>query len=250
MLSHKLNIAPTRTQPNRPAFKETERNRDALAAFYGVCRVVDILLLCKRRALTPAEGFTALRRDVPAFLRAHIAAHGVDTVRPKHHWLMHVAEQLQQDSALLDLFVVERLHLRVLRQVRSLHNTRTFERTAVGFAVVDHVNVCENLPVGLDGLVGYTAPFGTARIADKLRFEGLEVAVDDVVWRGTDCGRVLACLNVAGELYLVVNPFEKTDEVWNPIGDTRLLWCIEQVAPSLAWFATPAGLVVLRLWLP
>ena len=46
--------------------------------------------------------------------RLHIAAYGVDKLKPKHHWMFDVAEMLQHTEAVLDAFIIERLHLRVM----------------------------------------------------------------------------------------------------------------------------------------
>ena len=37
----------------------------------------------------------------------------IAVIKPKHHWLMHVPQQIARDNAVIDAFVIERQHLLV-----------------------------------------------------------------------------------------------------------------------------------------
>lgn len=41
------------------------------------------------------------------------AAYDIYVIKPKHHWLMHVPEQIARDNVVLDAFVIERQHVLV-----------------------------------------------------------------------------------------------------------------------------------------
>ena len=86
---------------------------DALAAhrasFEAACDVVDVILLCKRRVVDIAEGAAALERAVAKHMTLHRLAYGDIHLKPKHHWMMDVPEQVAQLRTVVDCLIFERL---------------------------------------------------------------------------------------------------------------------------------------------
>ena len=64
----------------------------------------------QRRTGATAEVRRAFLAAVKKAMQLHVAAHGSDFVRPKHHYLFHAAEQPSADGLRLDCFVLERKH--------------------------------------------------------------------------------------------------------------------------------------------
>ena len=54
-----------------------------------------------------------MKAAVSDHMRKHLAAYGDANIKPKHHWMFDVAEQLATHPCVLDAFITERLHLRV-----------------------------------------------------------------------------------------------------------------------------------------
>ena len=72
-----------------------------------------------------------LRSLLQRHLEAHLRCYGTGNVKPKHHWMFDVAEGLERDAAegvdaFVDMFAIERLHLRCKRRVAAITNTRRF----------------------------------------------------------------------------------------------------------------------------
>ena len=92
-----------------------------------MCRVVDLILDAKR-ALTPMVASAhALREALKDFMDTHVAAYGRDRIKPKHHWMYDVADQMECLPAVFDAFIIERLHLRVKAVADNVDNLRSFE---------------------------------------------------------------------------------------------------------------------------
>ena len=101
------------------------------ASFLACCRVLDLLLLCKRGYLAPDEGADALDSAVERHMDAHLRAYGSEHVKPKHHFMFHVGDQLRRDKCILDTFVIERGHLLVKSIAEHIKNTTHFEASVL-----------------------------------------------------------------------------------------------------------------------
>lgn len=90
-----------------------------VASFQAACRSLDLVMLSKRGVADPAQASDMLQAAVVKHLRLHIAAYGTGGVRPKHHWMLHVADQFRRDGVVLDAFIIERIHLQVRGHARE-----------------------------------------------------------------------------------------------------------------------------------
>ena len=69
-------------------------------SFLAACDVVDAM-----DALKKGYGDAAsLARASETFLRMHTAAYGVELLKPKHHFMLHMHEQAAADGHFLDCF--------------------------------------------------------------------------------------------------------------------------------------------------
>ena len=155
----------------------------------------------------------------------------------------------------LDMWILERLHLRVKPEGELMRNTSAFERGMLAMALCRQLYDLENGDLH-DGLKGRTVafPWATdARISDALVSGGMHVHVDDVMFCGHDAGVCLACFDDAGELLLLVELFELEREL-SPQSESwlqttrRVLWSAESAELSTAWRAEGGNsLVVIRI---
>ena len=96
-------------------------------SFFLMCRVVDLILDAKQGVTPMVDSARALREALRTFMTAHVQAYGRDHIKPKHHWLFDVADQMERHSAVFDAFIIERLHLRVKAVANLIDNLRSFE---------------------------------------------------------------------------------------------------------------------------
>ena len=114
-------------------FVDTRVGRDihALAAprasFDACCQVLSTILQCKRGFVSPQQGALAIQQAVRRHMHLHVKAYGDQYIKPKHHWLMHVAPQFLRDNLIIDCFAIERGHLLVKSIADLCCHSETFE---------------------------------------------------------------------------------------------------------------------------
>jgi hypothetical protein len=172
-------------------------NKAAEDSFNAACKCVDLLLAIKRGEVPIQEGGLQLQAAQCDYLRLHVAAHGTSNVRPKHHWALHVGQQIRRDSCVLDTFIVERLHLRTKRVAEFVSNTTAFEASTLAGVLNVQMQAVSEM-TSLSGLVGRTAPVSVdgvpATCADALEHESWSLRCKDLVARDGFVGKVIACL--------------------------------------------------------
>ena len=224
-------------------------------SFLAGCKVVDLWKMSKLKQLDVATLQEMMKPAVADFLQKHIAAYGVRCVRPKHHWLFDVIITALRNGTSLDMFILERLHLRVKPEGELMRNTSSFEEGVLALVLCRQLHDLENGELH-DGLRGrhVACPWATgARISDALISGGMNVHVDDVVFCGRDAGVCLACLDDAGELLLLVELLELKEEL-SPQSASwlqttrRAFWSAESCELAPAWREEGGNsLVVIRI---
>ena len=150
-----------------------EEESAARKSFMASCEVLDLLMLCKRGIAAPAETAAQLRVATAKHLRLHLEAHGSSGVRPKHHWVLDIPDQILQDGLLLDSFVIERKHLHVKAIAEHVKNTHVFERSVL--AGVTNVHMQRARECTDAALRGRRKQWGAAVLAPHMAFLGLQV---------------------------------------------------------------------------
>jgi hypothetical protein len=88
----------------------------------------------------------------------HKRAHGEEHITPKFHWLFDIADQLEASPAdyVVDMFIIERLHLRIKSEANNVKNTSRFERSVLAATFNSQANRlrCRE---DIDGLRGKSA---------------------------------------------------------------------------------------------
>jgi hypothetical protein len=219
---------------------------DQLRSFQAACLCVDILLRAKRGKLPMAEASALLKDAMRQHLLLHMHAYGKSHLKPKHHWMWDVAEQLSRDAFVLDCFVIERLHKRAKAMANSILNTQRFERSVLSSVLNDHRNALQAQGSPILGLTGKTAPLPgcpSALVGNRLVHEGLYISVGDIVFHENSMGSVSACCLEAGCLYVIVEemifvrPLSSHSGIWRRPRDQAQLkvWLAASLDIALAW---------------
>jgi hypothetical protein len=239
----------------RHFFETRIAGRDEVRAewnsFSAACTVVDILLMAKRSSIDVVAASTQLQAATAKHLRLHTEAYGTDTVIPKHHWMVDVPPQLRRDGMVLDTFVIERNHVSVKRIAEHVRNTAVYERSVMSGVTTAAFSRDAEASVG-SGLVGRTAAFPgnpDATVADKMDIDSMEVAVADVIIRGTSVGIVSACVCEGDQLFAIVEVLALRS-VMTPHAGTYArtggqdVWHAFELDMALAWYVQADGSIV------
>ena len=181
---------------------------------------------------------------------SHKAEHGADRVKPKSHCAFDVADHLADDPVVVDTFTIERLYLRVRTAADHILELDGHEVSALARFINDQDRTRQEEGFACC-LVGRTAPFPglpSARIADSLEANGVHIATGDLVSRGEEMAKVVACAAELGELFVVCDPLalvvrsSPNSGVWCFTG-TRCLWPVAGVCEVLVWKGLPGDRV-------
>lgn len=204
-------------------FVQTEvrdiRTKPFVESFLGCCKIVDILKLAKAGELELEDVRGRLVRSISEFMAKHKACYQEERLRPKHHWMYDVALSLPAGRGVVDMFIHERLHLRVKPNAEQVRNTRDYEHSVLALALCAQINDLLNNEL-LDRLEGKTAripEWPGLTFADKLMLGGRTFFVGDIVFNCEAAGVVLACMeddSAPGKLFVAVELLTKVHEVW------------------------------------
>ena len=107
-----------------------------IESFIAMCGVVKILQTCKHYGFTPARKqdlLAAARRHLHLFARLY----GESCVKPKHHFMLHVAVLVNEWSVLLDCYVHERKHKAIKQAASQIYNAQSFERSVLARVLLE-----------------------------------------------------------------------------------------------------------------
>ena len=93
-----------------------------IASFLAVCRVLDLMDTIKTFGVGDRI-LRELKQEVARSLRLHVAAYGCEWVKPKHHYMIHMPRQVEEDGVWLDCFVHERKHQIIKEAAAHIKNT-------------------------------------------------------------------------------------------------------------------------------
>lgn len=164
-------------------------------SFHLCCSVVDLMLDIKRGSVAIPDAVLELKRRLSAHMTSHIKAYTKAHVKPKHHWMFDVAEQLQRHGACYDMFIIDRLHLRCKRVADKVQNTTTFEASVLSGIVESQRRALQDydLTSGLRGPTARLSPVLSA--ADAIDLEGMHLHIDDfvLIQPEREAAKIVAC---------------------------------------------------------
>ena len=189
------------------------------ASFEAACSVIDAIMDLKRNSLSDfAAGARAIRAAQQAHRQARQTAYGNSLAIPKDHMCLHIADQIERDRAVYDMFVVERLNKRTKSVADNVQNTTRYEFSVLASLVTKHLNdeLLRGSALGGSELQGrtFTMPTqrGEARLANVAVVDGEIIAVDDIVMCSMDVGMVVATAECHNTFYLMVRSLQPTGE--------------------------------------
>ncbi len=195
-------------------FVETECNDPALEpqrqALISVCEMVDVIQAIKKQKLSCDEGVESLKRLEGETLKLFIKAYPDARLKPNCHWLLHMASQIALFRAVVDQFVVERLHHAAKAASQKTPPQPRFEATILNATLTRSLTSLKAMPsIRATSLCGKTAHWpnkpGTL-LARRLQFEGCDFCVGDVVFSRdrSFCGEIAACCCIDGDKFFIV----------------------------------------------
>ena len=228
-----------------------------LDAFRAACKVVDLIMLIKRGHAFASGNLEALVAEqqtaTDQMIQLHIAAYGIDGIKPKHHRMQHIGPQILRDGMVLDCFIIERLHLVARDILGNVRNPIDAEASILKMFCVKHMNAMRE--TSLCGLIGPSVPlqdFPNAQVAKRIKFCGMDISVGDVVLRSDVAAIVSGCALDSGNAFLIVDPWQVISgyvgraRKWRrSLGGDPEVWPVIEVEVALAWYAEGDDVVVL-----
>ena len=164
------------------------------ASFFAL---YDVMRMCGEAKKTNTD---VVPRDLALALSRHLelftAAYTKKEVKPKHHYAMHLPNQIANDGFLLDCFVHERKHQVAKTAATNIKNTLHFERSVY----LRMVNAqTRSMPTTFDSHLTSKAeplPQLGGMVALDAVFHGARVSEDDVVFVDGACVLVKGCADL------------------------------------------------------
>jgi hypothetical protein len=210
-------------------------------SFDAACNVLDIIVSAKRGCIQVDQAATALEQALSLHMALHIAAYGTGGIKPKHHWNFDLPGQIRRDRIVIDMFIIERLHLKIKSIAEPVKNTSQFERSVMAGVVNVSLKPTAENNCWSHALLGTRREIGDdMHEAKKMRVYGLLIEDGDVVFNGDKCGIVQACLLVSGVLHAVVENLSQQGNhtihwgLWRP-SSTYEVWVAAPLTQSVAW---------------
>jgi len=181
------------------------------ASFEAACEVIDILLRTKRGFIDLNVAAHMLRRAVTNHMTLHMACYGGDHIKPKHHWMFDVADQLTELPCVVDAFIIERLHLRVKRMLEPVYELGVLERSVLcGLVNAQFEEAKKDLG---DGLTGTKVMHDGCWVADHASVGALRLGAGDAIFNGAELGIVVVLVEDDGIVYVAVRGCEYRSQV-------------------------------------
>ena len=212
------------------------------ASFQAVCRTIDIIKQAKNGSLPMRQAGAELRAAVSEHMSKHVIAYGDSHIKPKHHYMYDICDQFGRNPAVIDAFIIERLHLRVKAVADPICCTTTFERSVLASLLtvqrrtLNQHGVCRD---GLKGTVG-AVPGQSFDVADRLQIGGMTVTVDDIVLSGIVAGKVVVCARQENDLLVLAKRMNFVGAVSTNSGRWQLteqvvVWRALDLKPAMTW---------------
>lgn len=133
--------------------------------------VLNVVLLCQKARRRGAVDPDFFERAVAYHMSLCKRVYGDDFIKPKHHYALHLADQLRAFGCLLSVFVHERKHRSVIRYAKVRQNLQQFDSL-----VLEEV-ICHNIWELSDAFHRYA--FSTAKPSRTQTWQLQELFPDD-----------------------------------------------------------------------
>ena len=215
-------------------------------SFDAACLVIDVIMKAKLHETSMADAAVELVNAMSDFMLKHKAAYGDALLKPKHHWLWDIVDQLLRDPFVLDALIIERLHLTIRRAAENIHNLRAFEASVLSRALNEQIKKLQQMtqscmlyqptPVSVGG-------FTDVLLGDNMQIIGMHVSVGDIIFCHEAAGKILACARQGDSFYCVVHELShigstaRHKSLWRLSTELRIWPALEvlQAACVVSW---------------
>ena len=165
-----------------------------MESFKKACSVVDLIVDAKMNRVASREAGIRLRGTLKEFIATHLIARGgPHLLKPKHHWMWDVADQLMECPIVVDCFIMERYHLGVKEVADNIDNTRSFEASVQSAFLISRGSH-SSWSFGLHGPSTLVGLWGGFHVADIMNCFGAIHKVGDIVMRNGVACELKPCL--------------------------------------------------------
>eukprot|EP00929_Paragymnodinium_shiwhaense_P121202 TRINITY_DN9335_c0_g1_i4.p1 TRINITY_DN9335_c0_g1~~TRINITY_DN9335_c0_g1_i4.p1 ORF type:complete len:618 (+),score=102.22 TRINITY_DN9335_c0_g1_i4:74-1927(+) len=168
------------------------------------CFVLLCEIVCWAHRVKKSPGDPAVRAGLRQGIQDHFARHkdvyGTGSVVPKFHYNMHLAQQIEQDSCLIDMFVIERHHTVVKRLANHVRKTTTYESSVLSSLVTWQAHALADAALSFKPVLASSVKAEEAGALSARRIDGVgrSVSAGDMVRHGDSAGEVMACIQKDG----------------------------------------------------
>ena len=185
-----------------------------------------------------------LRKAIVEHLEKHRSVYGSVDLLPKHHFALHLPQQIARDKALTDTFVVERSHLLPRGIANEIDNSISFDKSTVSMSSLESFEE----RVGLTGNDAAMCPElsralgADVAVAAGARIDGIRIERDDVLLvDGYTIKLSVVCNSgeryfLLGHLFQLIRTLSESSSVWRNTDDLHMLeWSGQRVRRCHAW---------------
>lgn len=185
----------------------------ALASFVAMADIVALLQDCKLRCPPSASAIDKLQQLQQEHLQLFINCYGPDYVKPKHHYSLHIPEQMRRDKFLLDTFVLERKHRIAKAAAGNISHNSNYEKSVLARILAAHLQTVEDMQkqtslqgravdIIADGFAGEVVA------ASRMQLAHCAVSVGEVLLHNGNALQVKACLRAGDDPMLLVQLYQ------------------------------------------
>lgn len=186
----------------------------ALASFVAMADIVALLQDCKLRCPPSASAIDKLQQLQQEHLQLFMNCYGPDYVKPKHHYSLHIPEQMRRDKFLLDTFVLERKHRVAKAAAGGIFHNHNYEKSVLARILAVHLQILEDTQrqTSLQGraVVDIVASgfAGEVVAASRVQLEQCAVSVGEVLLHNGNALQVKACVRAGDDFMLLAQPYQ------------------------------------------
>ena len=215
----------------------------AQASFFACCECLDIINHARNGIITTTAAAPELRKAVQQYLIKHKRVYGTEHLIPKHAWMWDIVRQFERDPEVIDMFVVERMHLQVKSVADRVDNLCTYERSVLSGVLTETMHDEEaEFDNGLVTRQISSTEYPAAAFSRRMIICGLSMEVGDVVLReDRELGRVVACAQENAAMMIIVERAtflrhrSRNSSIFQFTGQLSV-WAPTAVSLAIAWY--------------
>ena len=191
-----------------------------------------------------------MQKAIVEHLEKHRSVYGSLDLLPKHHFALHLPQQIARDKALTDCFVVERSHLLPRGIANEIDNSIMFEKSTISRMLLARMSSLESFEER-NGLTGKDAAMcpelsralgADVVVAAGAQIDGIRIKRDDVLLvDGYTIKLSAVCKSgeryfLLGHVFQLIRTLSESSSVWTNTDDLHMLeWSGQRVRRCHAW---------------